>query len=317
MNQEEFTNKIKAEALNLGFSACGVARAEAVDPEAARNLNEWLDKGYNGTMDYLARYGDKRCDPRLIVPGAKSIISVALNYYPQQKLGDDQLQFAYYAYGKDYHEVVKAKLNELLSLITNVEPTVQGRAFCDTAPILERYWAWKSGLGWIGNNTLLIIPNAGSFFFLGEIIVDLELVYDRPMKNHCGRCKRCVEACPAHALFAPGKMNAEKCLSYQTIENRGDISTDAKQTMHRTIYGCDECQKACPWNKRFATPNNTPELQPNNEFINMTEADWQQLTVERYRRIFKGSAVKRAKFEGLKRNIDAVEDNKTSNQLNV
>ena len=308
MNSGDLTKLIKAEALNLGFSACGIAPAEPVDSKERENFNQWLGNGFQADMSYLERNQDKRYDPSLLVEGAKSIISVALNYYPQKILNKEQLQFAYYAYGKDYHDLVKNKLTRLLEYIQTVDPQSSGRVFCDTAPILEKYWAWKSGLGWVGKNTLLILPKAGSFFFLGEIILNSELEYDSPKKSHCGSCKRCLEACPTHALTSDGNLNANLCLSYQTIENHKELSASVKQAMKRTIYGCDECQKACPWNSRFATANNEPDLQPNEEFFNNAEEDWQNLSVESYRRIFKGSAAKRAKYEGLIRNISAVTD---------
>ena len=226
------SDRIKAEALRLGFSACGLAPAEAVDETVATAFRQWLADGCQAEMAYMQNYEDKRLDPRLLVEGARTVISVALNYYPATKIPEGEYQIAWYAYGKDYHDVMKVKLKELFEFIQKevssseaeiTTPPVQGRIFCDTAPILERYWAWRSGLGWIGKNTQLIIPRSGSFFFLGEIIIDLEAdSYDSPQRNQCGSCTRCLDACPTKALEGPFRLNSERCLSYLTIEYRGD-----------------------------------------------------------------------------------------------
>ena len=263
-------------------------------------------------MAYMANYTEKRLDPRLLVPGVKTILSLAMNYAPARPMPDGEYQLAAYAYGQDYHELMKDRLRELAgSLIPHPletgEPATEGeiRIFVDTAPVLERYWAWKAGIGWIGKNHQLIIPRAGSMFFLGEIFLPFELdAYDKPMANHCGGCHRCIDACPTHALTDEIGFDAARCLSYQLIENRGELSDEARSNMGDTIYGCDRCQQACPWN-RFAMPNTEPALQPKPELLRMTKDDWHALTVEQYRALFKGSAVKRAKYEGLKRNIDA------------
>ena len=298
------TQQIKAEALRIGFSACGIAEANAVDEGTTLHFGEWLAKGNHAGMGYMENYKDKRLDPRLLVEGARSVIVLALNYYPQQKINEDQYQFAWYAYGKDYHDIMKEKLNALFSFIRQLTPA-GGRVFCDTAPVLERYWAWQAGLGWVGKNTQLIIPQAGSCFFLGEIILDIDLDYDAPANGLCGSCERCLEACPTQALEASCSLNATKCLSYLTIENKEDIPPEYAEKMGNKIYGCDECQKACPWN-RFATPCTTPELQPTEALLNMEKEDWNNLTEEDFRRLFKGSAVKRAKYMGLMRNIRKV-----------
>ena len=291
------SDRIKAEALRLGFSACGLAPAEAVDETVATAFRQWLADGCQAEMAYMQNYEDKRLDPRLLVEGARTVISVALNYYPAKKLPEGEYQIAWYAYGKDYHDVMKGKLKELFEFIekevsfseetdstiastnnigtytenyasapqapvsqTSASP-LQGRIFCDTAPILERYWAWRTGLGWIGKNTHLIIPHAGSCFFLGEIILDREADnYDSPQRNQCGSCTRCLDACPTKALEAPFRLNSERCLSYLTIEYRGELSLNVGKKMGNKIYGCDECLKACPWN-RFATPCRTAEFQ--------------------------------------------------------
>ena len=275
----ELSNRIKAEALSLGFSACGIARAEAVSPDVAEGFTAWLSNGGHATMAYMENHLEKRLDPRLLVPGTKSIVSVALNYAPAQRLPEGEYQIAAYALGQDYHDV-------------------------------------RAGLGWIGRNHQLIIPRAGSMFFLGEVFLPIELDYDTPMESLCGNCHRCIEACPTGALAtkeqsSPSEGNeggvfiSSRCLSYQTIENRGDIPDDIAEAMGDTIYGCDRCQQTCPWN-RFAQPTDEPLLQPKEELLSMTREQWQQLTEDDYRRLFKGSAVKRAKYEGLMRNINKV-----------
>ena len=328
--------EIKVEAERLGFFACGIARAEPVDAETAAAVRGWISKGSQATMDYMANYTEKRLNPCLLVPGTKSIVSLAMNYAPAQTMPETEYQLAAYAYGQDYHDVMKAKLRQLATLIANKfegesdsevgendgnstaittpktnetseEPVGEIRVFVDTAPVLERYWAQRAGLGWIGKNHQLIIPRAGSMFFLGEIFLPYEFdSYDSPMPSRCGNCRRCIEACPTCAITDEWGFDSEKCLSYQLIENRGELSEQAKQSMGTTIYGCDRCQTACPWNK-FAIPNTTPEFQPKSELLAMTKADWHNLTIDEYRALFKGSAVKRVKFDGLKRNISAKE----------
>lgn len=298
------SSTIKAEAKRLGFFACGIAKADAVEKTVVDAYRKWIAQGCNAGMAYLENYPDKRFDPRLLVPGVKSIVSVALNYAPSHNIPKGEPQFASYALGKDYHDVVKKKLRQLAERIGADEST---RVFCDSAPVLERYWAVKAGLGWIGRNHQLIIPHAGSMFFLGEMFLPIELDYDEPMASHCGNCRKCVEACPTKALSdevngVANHFDGRLCLNYQTIENRGDIPKDLASKIAPYIYGCDRCQTACPWN-RFSTPNTTPELQPSEELLAMRRADWLSLTEDEYRRLFKGSAVKRAKFSGLMRNI--------------
>ena len=335
------SHKIKAEALRLGFSACGIAKAEPVDAETAQAFRQWLRQGGHATMQYMENYEDKRLDPRLLMPGVKSIICVALNYAPSQPVKG----FANYAIGKDYHDIVKQKLYQLAQILAPLTPPLGGspnlteslpqgggregafRAFSDSAPILERYWAMKAGLGFIGKNHQLIIPGMGSQFFLGELFVDIELEPDAPCRQHCGSCHRCIDACPTGAL-APltpplggspnlteslpqgggleGAFHSSLCLSYLTIENRGAIPPEAASKMGHTFYGCDRCQQACPWNAK-AIPTSEPLLQPTAELLSMNDEDWQQLSLEQYRRLFKGSAVKRAKYEGLMRNIKAIQ----------
>lgn len=302
---KQISDSIKEYAISLGFSTSGICKAEAIDTQTEYSLNEWLKKQYNGDMEYLARNLDKRVNPALLVESAKSIISVALNYYPKATQPADVPQFAYYAYGKDYHDIVKAKLQQLLNYIQSLIPDCSGRVFCDTAPVLERYWAAKAGLGFIGKNTLLIIPKMGSYFFLGEIIIDKELSYDTPLNISCGKCTRCIDACPTKAIEKPHILNANHCISYQTIENKGEIAEHIKPKLNNNLYGCDICQKVCPWN-RYAKPHNTPELDPNREFLELDSDKIERLSVEDYQRIFKGSAIKRAKYSGLKRNFDAL-----------
>lgn len=336
MSSRYSRKEIKVEAERLGFFACGIARAEPVDAETAAAVRGWISKGSQATMAYMANYTEKRLNPCLLVPGTKSIVSLAMNYAPAQTMPETEYQLAAYAYGQDYHDVMKAKLRQLAALIANKfegesdsevgendgdstaittpktnetreEPVGEIRVFVDTAPVLERYWAQRAGLGWIGKNHQLIIPRAGSMFFLGEIFLPYEFdSYDSPMPSRCGNCRRCIEACPTCAITDEWGFDSEKCLSYQLIENRGELSEQAKQSMGTTIYGCDRCQTACPWNK-FAIPNTTPEFQPKSELLAMTKADWHNLTIDEYRALFKGSAVKRVKFDGLKRNISAKE----------
>jgi len=317
----ELSIRIKAEALSLGFSACGIARAEAVSHDVAKGFMSWLDNGGHATMAYMENHLEKRLDPRLLVPGTRSIVSVALNYAPANRLPEGEYQIAAYALGQDYHDIVKGKLWELVQRVfgkdssyTSSEPLFDKesiRVFSDSAPVLERYWAVKAGLGWVGRNHQLIIPRAGSMFFLGEVFLPIVLEYDSPMESKCGNCHKCIDACPTKALMMSGENKnhctflSSKCLSYQTIENRGDIPDDMAKAMGDTIYGCDRCQQACPWN-RYAHPTDEPLLQPKEELMEMTREQWQSLSEEDYRRLFKGSAVKRAKYEGLMRNINKV-----------
>ena len=293
---------IKAEAARLGFLACGLARAERVDQTQEARFRKWIAEGKHGEMDYLARNIEKRMDPRLLVEGAQTMVVVAMNYLPADL--PEKPPLARYAYGKDYHDVVRERLLALLQGL-NLKPYEDGRAFVDTAPVDERYWAVKAGLGWTGRNGQLIIPRAGSYFFLGELIlVHPADAYDSPKRNLCGNCRACVDACPAGALCGDGSMDARKCLSYLTIEHRGPLSEEAGEQMGDCFYGCDRCAEVCPWN-RFARPTQEAAFAPSAELLRMKTEDWRTLDVETYRRLFKGSAVKRVKYEGLKRNIDA------------
>lgn len=308
-NRTAVTKALKKRATELGFAACGIAQANTVSPSHAAALNYWIEKKRHADMGYMAHHREKRLDPRLLVEGCQSIVCVALNYYPAEKLTNDQMQFAYYAYGEDYHDIMRFKLNELLIYAQTLAP-INGRAFCDTAPILERYWAQQAGIGWIGRNTQLIIPRAGSYFFLGELLLNAELDYDVPMNSHCGTCHACLNACPMKAIGNPSGLDANRCLSYLTIENKGDdIPAEAANRMDNCIYGCDACQKACPWN-RFARPTSIELLKPSEKFLHMTPDDWEHLTQDTYHALFRKSAVKRAKYQGLMRNIAACRKNK-------
>lgn len=303
------TSFLRTSAARFGFSACGVAPAAPVDEAVAEAFRRWIAEGNQAEMAYLANNVEKRLDPTLLMEGAQSVVSVALNYYPAQLLDISwQYEFAWYAYGQDYHEVMKARLNQLAeTLSAGVEEKVGYRVFCDTAPVLERYWAWRCGLGWIGKNTQLIVPRAGSAFFLGEIIFDRPFdAYDHPVKSRCGTCTRCLDTCPTGALAGPYTLDAARCLSYLTIEHRGDtLPPDAARAMGKCVYGCDRCQQACPW-MRFARPTEVPEFRPKPEFLRLDHAALQSLSIDDYRHIFRGSAVKRAKYEGLMRNVQAM-----------
>lgn len=311
MQTKLLTSQIKDFALSLGFDACGICKAEAIDELNKEAYQSWLAKGYQADMDYMGRNQEKRQDPTLLVEDARSVVMVALNYYPHQFQDSENPQIAYYAYGKDYHDVVKEKLKELYQFCQSLDSSVEGRYFCDTAPLMERYWAAKAGLGWIGKNSLLIIPKRGSFFFLGALVLNVELEYDSASDKmpDCGNCTRCIDACPTKAIIEPRVVNSNRCISYQTIENRGEISDTIISQMNNRFYGCDICQQTCPWN-RFALPHSTEAFFPSDELLNL---DTEKLTIldeVSYQRIFKGSAIKRAKLIGLKRNIEALIKNK-------
>lgn len=316
------TSFIKAEAVRLGFDACGVARVLKVDDSTREAFNRWIGEGRHAGMDYMTRYSDARYHPDSVLPGCRTIVSLALNYYPAHHLSDDQYQFAYYAYGRDYHDVMKARIRELARAIgltaeykeSGERPSnsILFRVAVDSAPLLERYWAMQAGIGWIGRNHNLIVPHRGSFIVLGELLLTAEVdSYDQPIPNHCGTCHRCIEACPTCALTDSG-VDASRCLSYLTIEHRGPFSAEQAELVRQQptpyyIYGCDRCQRACPHNQ-FATPNTTEEFQPSKAFLDMSKDDWRRLTREDYQQLFRGSPVKRAKFEGLVRNIDTLQD---------
>jgi len=304
LNKQAYSNLIKTEAKKLGFMFCGIAKAEFLEEEAPR-LEAWLKKGMHGEMQYMENHFDKRLDPRLLVDGARSVISLGLNYYTEDIQQDPSSpKISRYAYGADYHHVIKGKLKELLYIINEKIGEVNGRAFVDSAPVLDKVWAKKAGMGWIGKNTNLISKKTGSFFFLAELIVDIELEYDiEPTADHCGSCTRCIDACPTEAIVAPYIVDGSRCISYLTIELKNEIPTEFKGKMDNWMFGCDVCQDVCPWNK-FSVLNKEPAFAPHPELLDMTRADWQDITQDVFQKIFKTSAVKRTKFSGLKRNID-------------
>jgi epoxyqueuosine reductase len=294
---------IKAEALRLGFTVCGIAKAAPVEQQTTAFIEDWTKKGHHGTMSYLERNREKRYDPTLLVPNCKSIICVALNYYTDGT-DESKLHISRYAQGNDYHKIVKEKLFALMKAINRIEP-INGRAFCDTAPLLERYWATRAGIGWIGKNHQLIIPNAGTHFFLGEILLDIELEYDTPTEGErCGNCDKCLTACPTKALSAKG-FDARRCLSYLTIEYRDELSKNIGEMMGNCFYGCDRCQACCPHN-RFATETAVEELKAKEGLQKMRSEDWYNLSIEKYNELFADSAVERCGYEQLKRNIEAI-----------
>jgi len=302
--KEKHTEMIKAEAKRLGFSFCGIAKAQFLEQEAPK-LEQWLKDGKNGKMDYMQNHFDKRLDPRLLVEDAKSVISVSLNYYTNERQEDESApKISKYAFGIDYHFVLKHKLKALLGFIRTEIGEVNGRAFVDSAPVLDKVWAQKAGLGWLGKHSNLIAKQTGSFFFLGELIIDLDLTPDTPfITDHCGDCTKCIEACPTEAIVSPYVVDGSKCISYLTIELKEQIPTEFKGKMDNWMFGCDVCQDVCPWN-RFAVPNQEKEFTPHLDLLGLKKGDWQEITHEIFQTIFKNSAVKRTKLEGLKRNIE-------------
>lgn len=296
---------IVAEAERMGFDACGIAQATALEEESA-HVEQWLESDCEGEMGYLTRNKEKRYDPRLLVEGTKSIVTVLYNYYPKQRIGDsDKFKIAKYAYGADYHDVLKRKMHQLLEGIEAQTGKLEGtRLFVDSAPVLDRAWAVRCGLGFIGKNTTLIHPKKGSFFFIGHLFLPIELEETgKPLTNRCGRCTKCLDACPTGALEAPFHIDARKCISYLTIEYKGSLAGIAPKTFNGWMYGCDICQDVCPYN-RFALPNREPDFQPSEQLIAMHDEDWKRLSKEDFDALFKHSAVQRAGYEGLKRNID-------------
>ncbi len=301
---KEISNTIKISSKELGFDYCGISKAEFLEEEAPR-LENWLKKGMHGKMQYMENYFDKRLNPTLLVEGAKSVISLMLNYYPAQELTESDYKISKYAYGKDYHEVIKDKLKLLLVKLKSEIGDINGRAFVDSAPVLDRAWAKKSGLGWIGKNTNLINKQSGSFFFLAELIVDVELEYDSPIADYCGTCRKCIDACPTDAIVEPYVVDGSKCISYFTIELKDAIDNTYKSKFDNWIFGCDVCQDVCPWN-RFSKPHHEPLLTTNPDLQKLTNRDWEEITVEVFNQVFGKSPLKRAKLEGLKRNIDFI-----------
>lgn len=305
--KKQYSEFIKKHAKRLGFLDCGIAKAEFLEEEAPR-LEKWLQNDFHGEMRYMENHFDKRLDPTLLVDGAKSVISLSYNYFPEEVQKDDTFKIAKYAYGEDYHHVIKHKLRELLSVINDEVGEVSGRAFVDSAPVLERAWAEKAGLGWNGKHTLLIQKQQGSFFFLAELIIDLELEYDNPFTtDHCGTCTKCIDSCPTEAILPNNQIDGSKCISYFTIELKENIPTEFKDKMEDWMFGCDICQDVCPWN-RFSKAHQQPLFNPKSELVNFTKKDWTEITEETFRKVFKKSAVKRTKFSGLKRNIQFLQE---------
>ena len=300
--KSHYSESIKSKAKDLGFLSCGISKADFLEEEAPR-LEQWLNQNHHGEMAYMANHFDKRLDPRVLVPGAKSVVSLLLNYHSKEKQTDVEApKIASYAFGEDYHKVIKEKLKELMSFIHQEIGEVQGRVFVDSAPVMDKAWAAKSGLGWIGKNTNLISKKVGSFFFIAELILDLELEHDLPATDHCGSCTACIDACPTDALLAPYQIDGSKCISYVTIELKNEIPTDFQGKMDNWAFGCDVCQTVCPWN-RFATPHSEPAFNPPDELLSLSKNEWEEMTQEVFSVIFKNSAIKRTKYEGLKRNI--------------
>ncbi len=298
----EHTLLIKAEAKRLGFLSCGISKAEFLEEEAPR-LEKWLNNNMHGEMGYMENHFDLRLDPTKLVEGSKSVISLLLNYFPEATRKEDTHKVSKYAYGQDYHHVIKSKLRALQNFISEEIGEVHGRAFVDSAPVLDKAWAAKSGLGWIGKHSNLLTRQVGSFYFIAELIVDLELEYDHRATDHCGSCTACIDACPTQAIVAPYVVDGSKCISYLTIELKNEIPSEFKGQMDDWMFGCDVCQDVCPWN-RFSKPHREPLFNPHPELLSMTKKDWEEITEDVFKKVFQKSAVKRTKFSGLKRNIE-------------
>lgn len=297
---------IKLEAKRLGFMGCGMSRAGFLEEEAPR-LESWLEKHMHGDMHYMENHFDKRLDPTKLVPGAKSVVSLLLNYFPKETQNEDSYRLSKYAYGADYHFVIKTKLNDLLNFIQTEIGAVHGRAFVDSAPVLDKAWAAKSGLGWMGKHSNLLTKQVGSFYFIAELIIDLELEYDSPVTDHCGSCTACIDACPTQAIVEPYVVDGSKCISYFTIELKNEIPASVSGSFDDWMFGCDICQDVCPWN-RFSKSHKEPLFDPNPELLAYSKSDWEEITEEVFQKLFKNSAVKRTGFSGLKRNISFLKD---------
>lgn len=300
------TALIKTEAKRLGFLSCGISKAEFLEEEAP-HLENWLKKNMHGEMAYMENHFDKRLDPTLLVPDSKSVISLLLNYFPQEIQTSETYKISKYAYGTDYHFIIKDKLKQLMDFISEEIGEVHGRAFVDSAPVLDKAWAAKSGLGWIGKHSNLLTKQLGSFYFIAELIVDLDLEYNTPVTDHCGSCTACIDACPTNAIVADKVVDGSKCISYFTIELKNEIPNSQKGQFEDWMFGCDICQDVCPWN-RFSKPHNQPLFNPHPEMLSMTKKDWEEITEEVFQKLFKNSAVKRTKFSGLTRNINFLKD---------
>lgn len=289
----------------MGFDFCGISKAGFLEEEAPQ-LEKWLKENRHGEMTYMENYFDKRLNPTLLVDGAKSVVSLLYNYYPPERQIPNTPKISKYAYGKDYHEVIKDKLHEFLMTIKTNIGDVHGRVFVDSAPVLEKTWAQKSGLGWIGKNANLITKENGSFFFIAELILDLELEHDGPIKDYCGTCTKCIDACPTHAIIEPYVVDGSKCISYLTIELKNEIPSEFKNKMDNWAFGCDVCQDVCPWN-RFSETHHEPLFNNSSGFLNFSEIEWMEMTEETFQKVFNHSAVKRTKFKGLRRNLEFIQ----------
>ncbi len=301
-NNIKNTTLIKTEAKRLGFLSCGISKAEFLEAEAPR-LEKWLNNNMHGEMAYMENHFDKRLDPTKLVSDSKSVISLLLNYFPDKEQNPESYKISKYAYGTDYHFVIKDKLKQLMDFISEEIGDVHGRAFVDSAPVLDKAWAAKSGLGWMGKHSNLLTQQVGSFYFIAELILDLELEYDLPTTDHCGTCTKCIDACPTQAIVEPYVVDGSKCISYFTIELKNEIPISEKGKFEEWMFGCDICQDVCPWN-RFSISHNEPLFNPNPELLSMSKKDWEEITDDVFHKVFKNSAVKRTKFEGLKRNIE-------------
>ena len=307
-NAEKYSQLIKIKAKSFGFQQCGISRAEFLE-EDARPLENWLKNNYHGEMKYMENHFDKRLDPRLLVEGSKSVISLSYNYFPEEKISTlDNFKISKYAYSEDYHEVIKEILREMILELQEQIGEFSFRVFVDSAPVLERSWAKKSGIGWVGKNANLITKQSGSFYFLAEIICDLDLETDYQTKDHCGTCRKCIEACPTKAIITEKIIDGSKCISYATIELKNEIPDYFKDKMDDWMFGCDVCQDVCPWN-RFAVPHNQSKFKTNDFLKNLKKEEWKEITQELFSEIFKKSPVKRTKFAGLKRNIEFLDKN--------
>lgn len=305
-NRKKHSDLIKAEAIRLGFLSCGISKAGFLE-EDAPHLENYLKANMNGEMAYLENHFDKRLDPTILVPGSKSVISLLLNYFPAEVQTEETYKISKYAYGIDYHFLIKEKLKNLMNFISEEIGEVDGRAFVDSAPVLDKAWAAKSGLGWIGKHSLLLTKQVGSFYFVSELILDLELEYDTPVTDHCGSCTACIDACPTGAIVADRVVDGSKCISYFTIELKNQIPPSQKGKFEDWIFGCDICQDVCPWN-RFSKSHNEPLFNPHPQMLDMSKKDWEEITEEVFQKVFQKSAVKRTKFSGLQRNIRFVKE---------
>ena len=300
-----YSKLIKNTAENLGFLSCGISKAEFLEEEAPR-FEKWLNEQKHGQMAYMENHYDKRLDPRLLVPGAKSVVSLLLNYYTDEHQVEGAPKISKYAYGTDYHFVIKEKLKQLFQILQEEIGEINGRVFVDSAPVMDKAWAGRSGLGWMGKNTNLINKKVGSFFFIAEMILDLKLDYDTPVTDHCGTCTACIDSCPTEAL-TPYNIDASRCISYLTIELKDQIPSEFQNKMDDWSFGCDICQDVCPWN-RFSKPHNEPLFEPRTELLEFTKKDWEELTEATFDTIFKNSAIKRTRYRGLKRNLAFLND---------